>query len=110
MNPATTEFLRQRFTDYYKKTILVAPSSLEQREWGFVLFNPHTPNLRMRRHIGFSGKDELFQFIHNLVPQHAYYSTAYYEKPDAGTMAEKGWCGADLIFDLDADHIVRGPL
>ena len=24
-------------------------------------------------------------------------------------MAEKGWCGADLIFDLDADHIVRGP-
>ena len=40
MNPATTEFLRQRFTDYYKKTVLVAPSSLEQREWGFVLFNP----------------------------------------------------------------------
>ena len=24
-------------------------------------------------------------------------------------MAEKGWCGADLIFDLDADHIVKGP-
>jgi len=43
------------------------------------------------------------------VPQHAYFSTAYYEKPDAGTMADKGWCGADLIFDLDADHIVRGP-
>ena len=61
----------------------------------------------MRRHLGFSGKDELFQFIKNLVPQHAYYSTAYYEKPDAGTMAEKGWCGADLIFDLDADHIIR---
>ena len=40
MNPATTEFLRQRFTDYYKKTVLVAPSSLEQREWGFVLLQP----------------------------------------------------------------------
>jgi DNA primase small subunit len=24
-------------------------------------------------------------------------------------MAEKGWCGADLIFDLDADHLMRGP-
>jgi DNA primase small subunit len=24
-------------------------------------------------------------------------------------MGEKGWCGADLIFDLDADHIVKGP-
>jgi DNA primase small subunit len=109
MNPATTEFLRQRFTDYYKKTGLVAPSSLEQREWGFVLFNPHADGMRMRRHIGFSGRDELFQYIKNLTPQHAYYSTAYYEKPDAGTMAEKGWCGADLIFDLDADHIMRGP-
>jgi len=109
MNPATTEFLRQRFTDYYKKTGLVAPSSLEQREWGFVLFNPHSDAMRMRRHIGFSGRDELFQYIKNLIPQHAYYSTAYYEKPDAGTMADKGWCGADLIFDLDADHIMRGP-
>ncbi len=108
MNPATTEFLRQRFTDYYRKTVLVAPSSLEQREWGFVLFSPQSTSLRMRRHIGFSGRDELFQFIKNLVPQHSYYSTAYYEKPDAGTMGEKGWCGADLIFDLDADHIMRG--
>ena len=33
MNPATTEFLRQRFTEYYRKAVLVAPSSLEQREW-----------------------------------------------------------------------------
>jgi DNA primase small subunit len=24
-------------------------------------------------------------------------------------MAEKEWAGADLIFDLDADHIMRGP-
>lgn len=109
MNPATTEFLRQRFTEYYKKAVLVSPGSLEQREWGFVLFNPGGTEMRMRRHIAFAGREELADYIRNLVPQHAYYSTAYYEKPDAGTMAEKGWCGADLIFDLDADHIVRGP-
>jgi len=109
MNPATTEFLRQRFTEYYKKTVLVSPTSLEQREWGFVLFNPGATEMRMRRHIAFSGREELSDYIRNLIPQHAYYSTAYYEKPDAGTMAEKGWCGAELIFDLDADHIVRGP-
>jgi len=109
MNPATTEFLRQRFTEYYRKTVLVAPSSLEQREWGFVLFNPGATDMRMRRHIGFGGRDEMTSYILNLIPQHAYYSTAYYEKPDAATMADKGWSGADLIFDLDADHIVRGP-
>ncbi len=108
MHPATTEFLRQRFSEYYKKTVIVAPSSLEQREWGFVLFNPGATEMRMRRHIGFAGREELSEYIKNLIPQHAYYSTAYYTKPDAGTMADKGWCGADLIFDLDADHIVRG--
>jgi DNA primase small subunit len=109
MNPATTEFLRQRFTEYYRKTVMVAPSSLEQREWGFVLFNPGATDMRMRRHVGFSSRDELTSYIQNLIPQHTYYSTAYYEKPDAATMADKGWSGADLIFDLDADHIVRGP-
>jgi DNA primase small subunit len=108
MNPATTEFLRQRFIEYYRKTVLVAPPSLEQREWGFVLFNPGSTDMRMRRHIGFSGRGEMESYILNLIPQHTYYSTAYYEKPDAGTMADKGWCGADLIFDMDADHIMRG--
>ena len=109
MNPATTEFLRQRFCEYYKKTVLVAPPSLGQREWGFVLFNPSSTEMRMHRHVGFTGRDELIAYIQNIVPQHTYYSTAYYEKPDAGTIADKGWSGADLIFDLDADHIVRGP-
>ena len=109
MNAATTEFLRQRFTEYYRKTVLVAPSSLEQREWGFVLFNPGAADMRMRRHVGFTGREEMCSYIQNLIPQHTYYSTAYYEKPDAATMGDKGWCGADLIFDLDADHIVRGP-
>ena len=109
MNPATTEFLRQRFTEYYRKTVLVSPASLVQREWGFVLFHAGSSEMHMRRHVGFSGREELNEYIRNVVPQHTYYSTAYYEKPDAGTMADKGWCGADLIFDLDADHIVRGP-
>ncbi|MFA7694541.1 MAG: DNA primase catalytic subunit PriS [Methanoregula sp.] len=109
MNPATTEFVRQRFAEYYHKAMLVSPSSLAQREWGFVLFNPGAAEMRMRRHIGFTDRAELFDYIKNLVPSHLYYSTAYYEKPDAPTMAEKGWCGADLIFDLDADHIVKGP-
>jgi DNA primase small subunit len=108
MNPATTAFIRQRFTEYYKRTVLVSPPALEQREWGFVLFNPGASEMRMRRHVGFTSRDELFEYLKSVVPQHTYYSTAYYERPDAGTMAEKGWCGADLIFDLDADHIVRG--
>jgi len=63
----------------------------------------------MHRHIGFTGKDDASAYIRNLVPAHVYYSSAYYERPDAGSMKDKGWCGADLIFDLDADHIMKGP-
>jgi DNA primase small subunit len=109
MKPATLEFVRQRFSDYYKKAVLVAPSSTEQREWGFVLFSPGFPEIHMRRHIGFPGRDELFEYVKNLIPAHVYYSSAYYEQPDAPTMKDKRWLGADLIFDLDADHIMRGP-
>ncbi len=109
MKPATLAFVRQRFAEYYGNAALIAPPAIEQREWGYVLFSPGYPEIHMRRHIGFAGKDDALAYIRNLVPAHVYYSSAYYERPDAGNMKDKGWCGADLIFDLDADHIMRGP-
>jgi DNA primase small subunit len=109
MRPATTEFLRQRFTEYYRKERIQAPPSVGEREFGFILFNPDSPDVRMRRHMGFGTTGELGEYIRSMVPAHAFYSSAYYAAPGAGTMAEKGWTGADLIFDLDADHLMRGP-
>jgi DNA primase small subunit len=47
----------------------------------------------------------LARFAQARAPAHAYYSTAYYQDPVAPTMQEKGWMGAELIFDLDADHV-----
>jgi len=38
------------------------------------------------------------------VPSDVYYSSAYYERP-MEEMKAKGWLGADLVFDIDADHI-----
>jgi len=109
MKPATLEFVKQRFSEYYRTGTLAAPPSVGQREWAFVFFDPEYPEIRMRRHIGFPGNDELMQYVRNMAPAHLYYSAAYYTMPHAPTMAEKEWLGADLIFDLDADHIVRGP-
>jgi DNA primase small subunit len=109
MKAATLEFLRQRFADYYRAAPLSAPPSVEQREWAFVLFDPGYPEIRMRRHIGYPHKTELFEYIRSIAPAHLYYSSAYYGMPHAPTMGEKEWLGADLIFDLDADHLVRGP-
>jgi DNA primase small subunit len=109
MKAATLEFLRQRFGEYYRGEHLVPPPSTGQREWGFVFFDPDYPEIRMRRHIGFPGRTELLEYLRAMAPAHAYYSVAYYAAPGAGTMDGKGWAGADLVFDLDADHIMRGP-
>jgi DNA primase small subunit len=38
------------------------------------------------------------------VPSDVYHSCAYYENPDFD-MDKKGWMGADVVFDIDADHI-----
>ncbi|NLW75662.1 MAG: DNA primase small subunit PriS [Methanomicrobiales archaeon] len=109
MRPATRIFIKQRFTDYYNKTRISPPSSVKEREFGFIFFDDKYPDdIRMRRHIGFSSGDEMQEYVKSLVPAHAYYSTAYYQTPQAPTMGDKEWLGADLIFDLDADHIMRG--
>ncbi|MDD1716668.1 MAG: DNA primase small subunit PriS [Methanoregulaceae archaeon] len=109
MRAATREYLKQQFSAYYAHAHLLVPPSLPEREWGFIFFDAAYPEIRMRRHVAFGSRTGLVEYIRNLVPAHVYYSSAYYRTPEASTMQEKGWAGADLIFDLDADHIVRGP-
>jgi len=98
---ATAEFLRSHFRRYYAATRRTLPDRFGRREFGFMFFN----SSMVIRHLGFSRESELSDFLVTKAPAHAYYSSAYYEKPGAPTMEEKGWLGADLIFDLDADHL-----
>lgn len=70
------------------------------REFAFVYFNSEG----MHRPVAFRSGAELNSFLKKKTPLHSYYSTAYYSNPEA-PMAEKEWLGADLVFDLDADHI-----
>ncbi|UCE43857.1 MAG: DNA primase small subunit PriS [Candidatus Bathyarchaeota archaeon] len=58
----------------------------------------------MLRHKAFRNVDDLTSFLEKVVPSDVYYSSAYYEDPER-EMEKKGWLGADLIFDIDADHI-----
>ncbi|HJJ29207.1 MAG TPA: DNA primase small subunit PriS [Methanocorpusculum sp.] len=111
MKPATVEYLKKRFYSYYTGEIPTAgavyvPDSLPEREWGFLYFSEDKKS-GMRRHVAFSSRDEVDAYLQSMAPAHVYYSTAYYANPGAATMQEKEWRGADLIFDLDADHIVR---
>ncbi len=93
-------FIKQRFSNYYQQADIPGPTQLVQREFGVI-----TERGGMWRHLGFKDLRELQNFLKKQVPIHAYHSSTYYTKPNARTMDEKGWLGADLVFDLDADHL-----
>jgi len=95
------EFLKKQFHWYYKNNKIELPDRFGKREYAFILFGGRG----MIRHIGFSKRKEIFDFLVDRVPCHVYYSSAYYQYPDAPTMQEKKWMGAELIFDLDSDHL-----
>ncbi|MDI6860208.1 MAG: DNA primase catalytic subunit PriS [Methanocellales archaeon] len=105
MNERTKEFIQDRFREYYQSASIRLPPRFEQREWGFIFFDESYPDIVMRRHKSFMTAWEAIDYIRSMVPAHAFHSAAYYMYPGAPTMKEKGWRGADLIFDLDADHL-----
>ncbi|MCL4348796.1 DNA primase catalytic subunit PriS [Ferroplasma acidiphilum] len=92
--------LMQYFREYYYKNHLGIPDMLFQREIGFIPFNG-----TMIRHKKFDSQNEIENFVRRAIPRHLYYSSSYYRFPDQHKMLEKEWLGAELIFDLDADHI-----
>lgn len=103
MNSKSQIFIQNLFKDYYKHDYTPRfLSEIERREFGFISFEGF-----MLRHKSFSRTDDLKRFMENSPPMDAYYSCAYYENPEA-EMDKKGWLGADLIFDIDADHIPTG--
>jgi DNA primase small subunit len=102
VNGFSRDFVYRCFSDFYSSpyTVIPSPVSLDQRELGFLLFKEQI----MIRHKVFSQIDDLKMFLRDVVPSDVYRSCAYYENPAAG-MDNKGWIGADLVFDIDADHI-----
>jgi DNA primase small subunit len=95
------EFLKNRFREYYESNAIELPDRFGRREYAFVFFG----GKGMFRHISFGRKTNFIKFIKEKHPAHSYYSSAYYQNPDAQKMQEKNWMGAELIFDLDSDHL-----
>ena len=88
------------FRRYYEElTMTRSVPVLENREFGFASFEG-----RMIRHQSFRNEEQLVAFLRDFAPRDAYVSCGYYEDPIA-EMEKKGWLGADLVFDIDADHI-----
>ncbi len=92
------------FKEYYaniSEDKIFVPPNMDAREFAFQLFGSEG----MMRHISFKKLEELIEYLKLKVPKHAYYSTAYFLSPSMPEMSSKGWIGADLVFDIDADHI-----
>ncbi len=99
---SSRDFVYASFSDFYSSpsTVIPSPASLGQRELGFLLLKERI----MLRHKVFARIKDLKLFLSERVPSDVYRSCAYYENP-AAEMDKKGWLGADLVFDIDADHI-----
>jgi DNA primase small subunit len=57
------------------------------------------------RHVGYQSRDDLRAGLATSAPQSVYHSAAFYRVPIATHMHEKEWQGAELVFDIDADHL-----
>ncbi len=104
MNTKTRNYIKSRFQHYYRNANITIPSHLENREWGIISFD-EMPETVMRRHKSFESPAQVSDYLSAMAPAHAYHSVACYKYPNAPTMKEKQWIQADLIFDLDADHL-----
>ncbi len=102
MDSKTLEYIKGRFKDYYRKTEINPPPEPEKREWGHISFKQN-----MHRHLSLFDIGSIDDWLIRENPQHVYYSSAIYDTPGAREMQLKNWKGADLIFDLDADHLTN---
>lgn len=90
-----------RFGQYYQHAPLWSPPRIKTREWMFIPFGGAPP----LRHKSFSAVNQVQSFLSQRAMHSCFYSTAYWRRPYELKMADKLWQGADLIFDLDGDHL-----
>jgi DNA primase small subunit len=104
MDRRTREYLSGRFGDYYRSADPTLPPDPDTREWGHIPWT-RGESTTMVRHQSIYELGDLSDFLAREAPRHVYFSAAGYDDPGANAMDEKGWRGADLVFDLDADHL-----
>ncbi|MEZ0319526.1 MAG: DNA primase catalytic subunit PriS [Pyrobaculum sp.] len=89
------------FRNFYRNYAKFEVDAVEKREFAFQPFGDRG----MIRHKAFKNLEELRRFVVEKTPRHVYSSSAYYERPGEEDMENKGWLGADLVFDIDGDHL-----
>lgn len=102
---ATIGWLNERFCWWYRNNPPPLPDRFARREFGYIPWPDKPGPPPFVRHLGFDSAARFHESIARAGPHSVYYSTAYYRRPSEMKMADKQWLGAELIFDLDADHL-----
>ncbi|RLF49231.1 MAG: DNA primase catalytic subunit PriS [Thermoplasmata archaeon] len=100
MNEKSIAYVKGRFAYYYSSHDIELPPRFTKREWAFFYWDGEG----MHRPVAFKKSADVRAFFSKMAPRHAYFSSAYYMNPEA-PMEDKVWLGADLVFDIDADHV-----
>ncbi len=104
MDSRTRSYVMGRFRDHYRRAEVASPPAAARREWAYIPWRGGE-GTAMVRHRSLRDLGDLRTFLSEEHPRHVYHSAGRYGDPAAGAMAAKDWQGADLVFDLDADHL-----
>jgi DNA primase small subunit len=104
MDERSMTFLRRTYREYYFKhhDDVEIPTMIQNREFGYTPFGKG-----MIRHLSYTTSGELAADLVKQAPSSVFCSNATYSNPTL-PMDEKGWKGAELIFDIDASAIPTG--
>jgi DNA primase small subunit len=104
---STVRWLNGVFAEWYRRNPPPMPDRFTRREFGYILWpeRPGTPPFL--RHKAYDNAERFHSYLRYAGPHSVYYSTAYYRRPGEMKMLDKQWLGAELIFDLDADHLAE---
>lgn len=94
-------FLQSHFSAYYKKNPVSGIPDIHAREFGVGEFGKKIT----KRHLSFKDAGELNAFLVAAAPFYISYSAALYSHPAKTPMPAKGFFGADLVYEFDADDI-----
>ncbi|OWJ54025.1 DNA primase small subunit domain-containing protein [Pyrodictium delaneyi] len=97
----TRRYLENITRDYYRKRQPSVPPDFRLREFAAQTWTGRS----YIRHLSFQSTTAIHKFLVEKAPRHFYYSSARYDQPGIDDMDAKGWRSADIVFDIDADHL-----
>lgn len=94
-------FVRTQFSKHYSSRGADDVPRISEREFGFGSWEKKIES----RHFSFQNIADLNAHLARNAPFYVSVSTAYYKYPEGRPMGRKDWLGAEIVFDLDADHL-----